>query len=501
MATVEILTTNFSGETAQITFTPCSGGTIDLGTQVLPYDYVSDNYEGSYSFYFPDFTKTCTFDIPCSTNVPTPTPTYSQTVTPTYSQTVTPTYSQTVTPTYSQTITPTIEATATPTPTYSQTVTPTIEATATPTPTYSQTITLTLTPTYSQTVTPTYSQTVTPTHSQTVTPTYSQTVTPTPTPTPISETPCDCYTVECINPEGCELSPYEDCNGVLISGFAIAGSTTTSICGNIINLEQPNLIIRNTGRACFFDGEIYTCLDCECATINIDERDLAESDDGIVYVDMIKCDGTGIVTQYDSVGIYTACVQVINDIYTLKSGTPSAPLYSTAIIIPGTNCTVDNDCGDIPTTPTPTPTLTLTPSSDSIRELPSTPTPTPTPTLTPTPVNTIQFLEGSDCYGNKMGLHQASTSVCQNIQGGVGLVNYYMSNCDYQTVFVNGNPSGCQVYINDGVTLVGDGFLSDGCRHWEIQNGVVVSTSVICVPTPIGCCTTGVPPEPPSGDS
>ena len=450
MTTVEILTTNFSGQTAQITFTPCSGGTIDLGAQVLPYNYVSDNYEGSYSLYFPDFTKTCTFDIPCSTNVPTPTPTYSQTVTPTYSQTVTPTYSQT--------ITPTIEATATPTPTYSQTVTPTYSQTVTPT--YSQTITptstvevecncyeffiderefgeyggpilqyldcsstpqsigfsgiggfsgycissitdwyrytgsaegdiaviefstytntgnpctvdgdcivtgeptptptptptLTVTPTYSQTVTPTYSQTVTPTYSQTVTPTQTITLTetprdvePTPTPTPISETPCDCYTVECTNPEGCELLPYENCNGEIISGFAIAGSTTASICGNIINLEQPNLIITNTGKACFFDGEIYSCLECQCATINIDARDLGASDDGIVYVDMIKCDGTEIVTQYNSIGTYAACVQVINDIYILKSGTPSAPLYSTAITIPGTNCTVDNDCMD-----------------------------------------------------------------------------------------------------------------------------------------------------------
>jgi hypothetical protein len=354
MTTVEILTTNFSGQTAQITFTPCSGGTIDLGAQVLPYNYVSDNYEGSYSLYFPDFTKTCTFDIPCSTNVPTPTPTYSQTITPTYSQTVTPTYSQTITPTIEATATPTPTYSQTATPTYSQTVTPTYSQTITPTstvevecncyeffiderefgeyggpilqyldcssspqsfgfsgiggfsgycissitdwyrytgsaegdiaviefstytntgnpctvdgdcivtgeptptptptptltvtPTYSQTVT----PTYSQTVTPTYSQTVTPTHSQTVTPTYSQTITPTqtitltetlifeptPTPTPISETPCDCYTVECTNPEGCELLPYENCNGEIISGFAIAGSTTASICGNIIN--------------------------------------------------------------------------------------------------------------------------------------------------------------------------------------------------------------------------------------------------------------------------
>jgi hypothetical protein len=68
MATViQILTTNYSGETAHITFTPCSGGTIDLGNQVLPYNYESENYQGSYSLYFSAFTKTCTFDIPCPT--------------------------------------------------------------------------------------------------------------------------------------------------------------------------------------------------------------------------------------------------------------------------------------------------------------------------------------------------------------------------------------------------------------------------------------------------
>ena len=42
----------YSGQTAEIIFSPCSGGTINLGTHLLPYDYVSDNYEGSYSLYF-----------------------------------------------------------------------------------------------------------------------------------------------------------------------------------------------------------------------------------------------------------------------------------------------------------------------------------------------------------------------------------------------------------------------------------------------------------------
>jgi hypothetical protein len=92
MATViQILTTNYSGETAQITFTPCSGGTIDLGNQVLPYNYESDNYQGSYSLYFSAFTKTCTFEIPCPTIEPTETPTPTPTLAPTDTPTPTPT--------------------------------------------------------------------------------------------------------------------------------------------------------------------------------------------------------------------------------------------------------------------------------------------------------------------------------------------------------------------------------------------------------------------------
>jgi hypothetical protein len=73
--TVQILTTNYSGETATITFSPCSGGTINLGSHVIPYNYISDNYLGDYSLYFADFNQTCTFSIPCPTATPTPTPT------------------------------------------------------------------------------------------------------------------------------------------------------------------------------------------------------------------------------------------------------------------------------------------------------------------------------------------------------------------------------------------------------------------------------------------
>ena len=99
--TVQILTTNYDGETANITFIPCSGGTIDLGSQVLPYNYISneDNYQGDYTLYFTDFNETCTFTVPCNTPTPTPEPTSTPTPTPEPTSTPTPTPEPTSTPT------------------------------------------------------------------------------------------------------------------------------------------------------------------------------------------------------------------------------------------------------------------------------------------------------------------------------------------------------------------------------------------------------------------
>ena len=124
----------YSGQTAEIIFSPCSGGTINLGTHLLPYDYVSDNYEGSYSLYFSGFSIYCDFNIPCPCDLIvefpttlTPTPTITQTITPTITPTPTPTSTDppptpTNTPTITQT--PTITITQTPTNTPTPTITP-----------------------------------------------------------------------------------------------------------------------------------------------------------------------------------------------------------------------------------------------------------------------------------------------------------------------------------------------------------------------------------------
>ena len=124
--TVQILTTNYSGQTATITFSPCSGGTINLGSHVVPYNYVSDNYLGDYSLYFTDFSQTCTFSIPCATATPTPTVIVA-TATPTPAPAT-----STPLPTETPTETP-IPATSTPLPTETPTETP-VPAPATPTP-------------------------------------------------------------------------------------------------------------------------------------------------------------------------------------------------------------------------------------------------------------------------------------------------------------------------------------------------------------------------------
>jgi hypothetical protein len=127
MNVLNIYSELYSGQTAQIIFYPLSGGTIDLGFQLIPYNYDADYYLGTYILKFSGT------DIECSVVVipPSPTPTNTPTVTPTNTETPTQTPSPTVTPTNTET--PTQTPTNTPTPS----ITPT--NTETPTQTPSQT--------------------------------------------------------------------------------------------------------------------------------------------------------------------------------------------------------------------------------------------------------------------------------------------------------------------------------------------------------------------------
>ena len=74
-----IFSENLSGLTTEVTFLPCSGGTISLGTQVFPFTYVNDYYFGTYNCYVPLYDYVYSITIPC----PSPTPTPTNTETPT----------------------------------------------------------------------------------------------------------------------------------------------------------------------------------------------------------------------------------------------------------------------------------------------------------------------------------------------------------------------------------------------------------------------------------
>lgn len=158
---VSIFSDNLSGQTANVTFFPCTGGTISLGEQTFPFTYETDYWYGEYVCYVPLYAADFTIVVPCPSATPTPTPT--ETPTPTVTNTPTNTESPTPTPS----ITPSISETQTPTPTLTSSETPTVTPTQTQTPTPSVTIGLTPTMTPTNTETPT----MTPTNTETSTPT------------------------------------------------------------------------------------------------------------------------------------------------------------------------------------------------------------------------------------------------------------------------------------------------------------------------------------------
>jgi hypothetical protein len=126
---IRILSENLSGQTVNVTYLPSSGGTIDLGTQVIPFNYLNSYYFGEYEVYSPTYGYTYTLEVPGPSPTPTPTPSSTPTPTPSVTASETPTNTPTTTPTETPTSTPTE------TPTESPTNTPTESPTSTPTPT------------------------------------------------------------------------------------------------------------------------------------------------------------------------------------------------------------------------------------------------------------------------------------------------------------------------------------------------------------------------------
>lgn len=63
MVSVNINSVNYEGKSAIVTFYPYTGGTINLGVQVIPFDYVTEYYYGTYEMYFEEYSNTCTLYI------------------------------------------------------------------------------------------------------------------------------------------------------------------------------------------------------------------------------------------------------------------------------------------------------------------------------------------------------------------------------------------------------------------------------------------------------
>lgn len=202
-------------------------------------------------------------------------------------------------------------------------------------------------------------------------------------------------------------------------------------------------------------------------------------------------DGGTTVSPNASVSGVITLFENCNDCeYIEPSPTPTETSSSTPTITP-----TISESASVTQTPTTTPTTTPTISeSPSVTSTPTvTSTITPTPTVTPSTTPLPPFLAGTGCYGNFMShANNDEGIVCATVQTPTGFINYYRSNCDYQTVFVDGDPTAttCIVYINDGVTAVGNGILSDGCRYWETDvSGVVILGPIVCSGAS-GCCTT-----------
>ncbi len=78
---IRILSNNLSGLTTNVVYYPQSGGTIDLGTQVFPFEYITDYFYGIYNCYVPLYDYN--YSLSVVEQSPTPTPTITPTPTPT----------------------------------------------------------------------------------------------------------------------------------------------------------------------------------------------------------------------------------------------------------------------------------------------------------------------------------------------------------------------------------------------------------------------------------
>ena len=64
MSAIILNDTNYSGYSADITFSAYTGGSTFLGTHIIPYTFTLDYYYGTYTLYYSQFNKTCTYVEP-----------------------------------------------------------------------------------------------------------------------------------------------------------------------------------------------------------------------------------------------------------------------------------------------------------------------------------------------------------------------------------------------------------------------------------------------------
>jgi len=329
---VSIFSDNLSGQTANVTFYPCTGGTISLGTQTFPFTYITDYWYGTYDCYVSTYAYTYVIDVPCPSPTPTPTQTQTPGLTPTSTVTSTPT--QTPTPSVTIGLTPTATETPTQTPTNTETPTPTVTEGLTPTATE--------TPTQ----TPTPNETSTPTPSITSSETPTQTPTLTQTPTPIN------YEFEL----GYGFTPNDACLGTETAFYGTRSGGPT--------LEVSEILYTNVEATTTAPDGYY-------------------SDGTILY---IVSGGLGeIVAKYNS-----GCVNLATPTPTITQTSTETP---TPTLTPTTTTTLTSTPTETPTL-TPSITASNTPTPSVTASQTTTPSVTATQTTTPTPTH-IRYLFSS----------------------------------------------------------------------------------------------------------
>jgi len=272
---LQILSSNYSGESVNITFNPLIGSQQFFENVTLPYNFINETFDGNYTLFFPDYNLTHKFQIPtvepvntkcrctefsynsflggtskityrdCSGALRKLTLQNRQSFTECVRlNEYTANTPNTLVTTYGfcNSFNDCITLTQPPTPTPTKTPTPTLSLTPTNTntPSVTKTPTNTVTPTntQTQTITPTYTQT--PTNTQTVTKTT--TTTPTTTPTTTQYTNCLSLALT-TNPSGWNDYEIND----LSSGVYLYNTQTNTVISAItLNGFDTNLITRNT---------------------------------------------------------------------------------------------------------------------------------------------------------------------------------------------------------------------------------------------------------------